>query len=56
MKYKINDVTIIIENEECTYLLPKKYDGIEFTVFKNNNERLIKKLKQNERSKFLKRE
>ena len=56
MKYKIDDVTIIIENGECIYLLPKKYDGIKFTIFKNNNERLIKKLKQDEKSKFLKRE
>jgi len=50
MRYKINDVTIIIENRKCTYLLPEKYDGIKFTIFKNNNEMLIKKLKQDEKS------
>ena len=50
MRYKINDVTIIIENRKCTYFLPKKYDGIKFTIFKNNNKMLIKKLKQNEKS------
>ena len=50
MRYKIDDVTIIIKNGECTYLLPKKYDGKEFIIIKNNNKMLIKKLKENEKS------
>ena len=50
MRYKIDDVTIIIKNGAYIYLLPKKYDGIKFTIFKNNNKMLIKKLKQNEKS------
>ena len=50
MRYKIDDVTIIIKNREYIYLLPKKYDGKEFIIIKNNNKMLIKKLKQNEKS------
>ena len=50
MRYKIDDVTIIIKNGAYIYLLPKNYDGKEFIIFKNNNKMLIKKLKQNEKS------
>ena len=53
MRYKIDDVTIIIKNGEYICLLPKKYDGIEFTIFKNNNEILIKKIKQDEKKTII---